>query len=298
MIKLKKLLMESLLEADDKLPDLPDLGGDKKDKDEDKGGGDKKSDKEDDKSDDEEGGDDKKEDEKIIEPIDSKQKSVKPVLYNEVPTENTAFKSVLTLLISQAQDSNKLDGLASSLVKSVFNIKNKESFDSFLKNTQSSFGDIPGYMDLVDKMKTHIPNITKDNNSVDTDVNISEVLRILKEMKNPCWNGYEMVGMKKKKKNKKVPNCVPKLKEMVDELNESKCTKVTKKASSTRKDKKWMKCAKQSDGSIKRIHWGDPNAKVTGKSGNTKRKKNFRARHDCKNAKPGTPKSQACKDWE
>jgi len=30
-----------------------------------------------------------------------------------------------------------------------------------------------------------------------------------KKQKNPCWKGYEMVGMKKKK-GKNVPNCVPK----------------------------------------------------------------------------------------
>lgn len=75
------------------------------------------------------------------------------------------------------------------------------------------------------------------------------------------------------------------------------CTKVTKKASSTRKDKKWMKCARQPDGSIKRKHWGDPNARVTGKSGNTKRKKGFRARHGCSTAKKGSSKALACNDW-
>lgn len=80
-------------------------------------------------------------------------------------------------------------------------------------------------------------------------------------------------------------------------LMEEKCTKVTKKAHSTRKGKKWMKCAKQSDGSIKRIHWGQAGVRVTGKSGNTKRKKSFRARHKCSSAKAGTPKSMACKDW-
>lgn len=78
---------------------------------------------------------------------------------------------------------------------------------------------------------------------------------------------------------------------------EEKCTKVTKKAHSTRKGKKWMKCAKQSDGSIKRIHWGQAGVRVTGKSGNTKRKKSFRARHKCSSAKAGTPKAMACKDW-
>jgi hypothetical protein len=76
-----------------------------------------------------------------------------------------------------------------------------------------------------------------------------------------------------------------------------KCTGSTKKAHSTRKGKKWMKCAKQSDGSYKRIHWGQAGVRVTGKSGNTKRKKSFKARHGCSSAKAGTPKSMACKDW-
>lgn len=80
-------------------------------------------------------------------------------------------------------------------------------------------------------------------------------------------------------------------------LLESKCTKVTQKTHSTRKQKKWMKCAKQPDGSIKRIHWGQAGVRVTGKSGNTKRKKSFKARHGCSHAKAGSPQAQACKDW-
>lgn len=80
-------------------------------------------------------------------------------------------------------------------------------------------------------------------------------------------------------------------------LEEGKCTKVTKKTSSTRKGKKYMRCARQPDGSIKRIHWGQAGVKVTGKSGNTKRKKSFRARHKCSKAKSGTPQGEACKDW-
>jgi hypothetical protein len=76
-----------------------------------------------------------------------------------------------------------------------------------------------------------------------------------------------------------------------------KCTGPTKKASSDRKDKKYTKCAKQSDGSYKRIHWGQKGVKATGKSGNTKRKKSFRARHGCSDAKPGTPRAESCKNW-
>jgi hypothetical protein len=52
----------------------------------------------------------------------------------------------------------------------------------------------------------------------------------------------------------------------------AKCTGPTKKASSDRKGKKWTKCARQSDGSYKRIHWGQAGVRVTGKSGNTKRR--------------------------
>jgi hypothetical protein len=34
---------------------------------------------------------------------------------------------------------------------------------------------------------------------------------LAKRKKNPCWKGYEMIGMKKKG-GKRVPNCVPKKK--------------------------------------------------------------------------------------
>jgi hypothetical protein len=78
---------------------------------------------------------------------------------------------------------------------------------------------------------------------------------------------------------------------------EQNCTKVTKKSSSNRKGKKWTKCARQPDGSIKRIHWGQAGVRVTGKSGNTKRKKSFRARHKCSSAKAGSPQAAACSDW-
>lgn len=76
----------------------------------------------------------------------------------------------------------------------------------------------------------------------------------------------------------------------------ARCTKSTKKAHSTRKGKKWMKCVKSGSG-YKRVHWGQAGVRVTGKSGNTKRKKSFRARHKCSSAKAGTPKAMACKDW-
>jgi hypothetical protein len=85
--------------------------------------------------------------------------------------------------------------------------------------------------------------------------------------------------------------------EVLTEAKGGRCTKVTKKASSTRLGKKWMKCVKSPSGGYKRIHWGQAGVKVTGKSGNTKRKKAFRARHKCSSAKPGTPRAAACADW-
>ena len=81
------------------------------------------------------------------------------------------------------------------------------------------------------------------------------------------------------------------------ETEAARCTKSTKKASSTAKGKKWMKCVKNPDGKgYKRIHWGQKGVKVSGKA-NTKRRKSFRARHKCSSAKPGTARYQACKDW-
>lgn len=131
-----------------------------------------------------------------------------------------------------------------------------------------------------------------------------------------CWKGYKRMGTKKKG-DKTVDNCV-KIKEEkftpcdhcthpakcksagkclgdenIEEKN-SKCTGPTKKASSTSKGKKYMKCVKDGSG-YKRIHWGQKGAKAS--SGNSKRKKAFRARHKCSSAKSNTPRGQACKDW-
>jgi len=73
-----------------------------------------------------------------------------------------------------------------------------------------------------------------------------------------------------------------------------RCTKVTKQMSSSRKDKKYMKCVRV-DGKLKRVHYGDPNLRI--KKSNPKRRKSFRARHKCSTAKPGTAKFLSCKNW-
>tara|TARA_R110000782_G_scaffold50005_1_gene108629 strand:- start:162 stop:2258 length:2097 start_codon:yes stop_codon:yes gene_type:complete len=79
-----------------------------------------------------------------------------------------------------------------------------------------------------------------------------------------------------------------------------RCTKRTKKASSSRSSKKWMQCVPAGKGKYVRRHWGDPNAKVTGGSGNTKRKKAFNARHKCSTCKGSdySARCMACGDWK
>ena len=87
---------------------------------------------------------------------------------------------------------------------------------------------------------------------------------------------------------------------LVEELLEEsgRCTGPTKKASSDRKGKKYMQCVKNPNGKgYKRVHFGQKGVRVTGKSGNTKRKKAFRKRHGCSKAKPGTAKYLSCKNW-
>jgi len=83
---------------------------------------------------------------------------------------------------------------------------------------------------------------------------------------------------------------------VIMEKKGARCTKVTQKAHSSRPGKKWMKCVRQG-GKLKRIHWGQAGVRVTGKSGNTKRKKSFKKRHKCGSAKAGTPRAMACRDW-
>ena len=44
-----------------------------------------------------------------------------------------------------------------------------------------------------------------------------------------------------------------------------RCTRSTKKTSSTAKGKKWMKCVSKPGGGYKRVHWGQRGVTVSGK---------------------------------
>lgn len=85
-----------------------------------------------------------------------------------------------------------------------------------------------------------------------------------------------------------------------DTLVKAGCKRRTKKTSSDRKGKKWMACVPaKKRGKFKKVHWGQRGVSVTGKRGNTKRKKSFRARHKCKTCGRGdySARCMACRDW-
>lgn len=142
----------------------------------------------------------------------------------------------------------------------------------------------------------------------------------LKSLLEACWKNYTMIGMKKKN-GKEVPNCVPK-KEEIDEqsidtneeltefleyvidqqsqnLGEGKYQGKTVKLNSpsqgdVKKFKVYVKDPKT--GNIKKVNFGDPNMRI--KKSNPKRRKSFRARHNCDNPGPKTKaRYWSCRKW-
>ena len=135
---------------------------------------------------------------------------------------------------------------------------------------------------------------------------------------NPCWKGYEPIGMKQKN-GKSVPNCVKSeevestiesaneivelisyIKECCDSIEESdyhgKHVTLNKPMrGDVKKFKVYVK--NPTTGNIKKVNFGDPNMRI--KKSNPKRRKSFRARHHC-DTNPG-PKTKArywsCKKW-
>jgi hypothetical protein len=124
----------------------------------------------------------------------------------------------------------------------------------------------------------------------------------IRESKNPCWKGYEQIGMKKKN-GKEVPNCVP----IEEEVIELGLDEGEKKGDCENRDlnkpwytpdgpKKRSVCVKNDKNNVVKVNFGDPN--MTIKKSDPERRKSFRARHNCEN--PG-PKWKArywsCKAW-
>ena len=150
---------------------------------------------------------------------------------------------------------------------------------------------------------------------------LEEYYNILNEDENPCWKGYEMIGMKKKG-GRDVPNCVP-ISEEYDVVNEQDIkdfsnylreyqTPLEEAEYQGRK----VKLGKPSQGDVKKFkvyvknpagnvvkvnfgHGGPGKGKgMSIKKSNPGARKSFRARHNCDS--PG-PRHKArywsCKKW-
>jgi len=139
----------------------------------------------------------------------------------------------------------------------------------------------------------------------------------------PCWKGYEMIGMKQKD-GRKVPNCVP-IKESegycpqclveyikrCDEINEyitimqpglneaeyqGRKVKLGKPFLTPGGPKKRAVYVKNAKGNVVKVNFGDPNMRI--KKSNPERRKSFRARHKCDTAKDRTSaRYWSCKFW-
>jgi len=128
---------------------------------------------------------------------------------------------------------------------------------------------------------------------------------------NPCWKGYEMIGMKKKN-GRDVPNCVP-ISEEYDVVNEEDYQdfipylKELNEAEYQGRDvklgkpmqgdaKKFKVYVKNPKGNVVKVNFGQKGMNI--KKDNPGARKSFRARHNCDN--PG-PRHKArywsCRKW-
>lgn len=100
-----------------------------------------------------------------------------------------------------------------------------------------------------------------------------------KEDKNPCWDGYVMVGMKTGKDGKKVPNCVPE-----DSLTEEEKKELGKPKRGG--GKKFYVYVKNDKGNVIKVEFGDPGMSVN--FDDMEARKSFAARHQCDQKKDRT----------
>ena len=119
----------------------------------------------------------------------------------------------------------------------------------------------------------------------------------INEKKDPCWSGYQMVGMKDKN-GRKVPNCVP-VKEEAEQVDEAtyqgKTVPLNKPmAGDVKKSKVYVD--PDGDGKAKKVNFGDKN--MTIKKNIPARRKSFRARHNCDNPGPRwRARYWSCRAW-
>ena len=97
-----------------------------------------------------------------------------------------------------------------------YQMNDRGSFDIFCEIVEES-----ELQEILDDMESEMEDgETSDGDESDAEDSFDSYKagNDLKEDKDPCWKGYEMIGMKKKG-GRKVPNCVPKNEEKVDESN-------------------------------------------------------------------------------
>ena len=123
----------------------------------------------------------------------------------------------------------------------------------------------------------------------------------------PCWKGYKQIGMKKKN-GKQVPNCVP---ESYDVWNEScgytielqtieeaeyQGRKVKLSKPMQGDVKKFKVYVKNNKGNVVKVNFGQKGMNI--KKSNPKRRKSFRARHNCDNPGPRyKARYWSCRKW-
>ena len=144
-------------------------------------------------------------------------------------------------------------------------------------------------------------------------MNLYELLpeEYINEDKNPCWKGYEMVGMKEKD-GKQVPNCVPISEEYdvvnyedyqsfipyLKELNEAEYDGRDVKLNKPMQGdvKKFKVYVKNPKGNVVKVNFGQKGMNI--KKDNPGARKSFRARHNCDNRGPKTKaRYWSCKAW-
>jgi hypothetical protein len=138
----------------------------------------------------------------------------------------------------------------------------------------------------------------------------------MEQMTEACWEGYKQVGMKDKG-GKMVPNCVPVnennlyegefckaclaeyIKENHNALHEAKYQgRTVKLGKPMRGDVKKFKVFVKdpSTGNVKKVNFGDKTMRI--KKSNPKRRKSFRARHNCDSPGPRTKaRYWSCRKW-
>lgn len=146
---------------------------------------------------------------------------------------------------------------------------------------------------------------------------IEDEVKEAKKDNDPCWKGYEQIGMKEKD-GKEVPNCVPKKKSKkeskndLEELNlirqaakfdgliveaaEYKGKKVELNKPMKGDVKKYKVYVKNDKGNVVKVNFGDKDMEI--RRDDPEARKSFRARHKCDEKKDKTtPGYWSCKMW-